>query len=294
MDNRSIKDHKSMNPLISVIICNRNGETYLSQAINSILSQTFSNFELLIIESSTTDKSLLIEKQLASKDSRIRIIQYDKIGRPSALNKGIDEARGKYIAKMDSDDISQSTRLEKEVKLLESNPDIGLVHTSGNLINSNGNILGQIRQNLLSRLWPLTQKFDSQMDNQLWDLLRWDYILSSSVMIRSNIIKANRFDEIAIYPRPEDWDLWIRLAKKYKFAKINEALYSYRIHQESSTNFIHIISLNMGICWMITRWMKRHDFTLKERLRLFTTMLICWIETPYIILEKLSNRFGWS
>jgi len=271
-----------MNPLVSVIIANRNGERYLAQAISSILTQTFSDFELIIVESSTTDKSLKIERRF--NDPRIRIILYDKRGLASALNKGIEEAKGKYIAKMDADDISQPTRLEKQVKLLESNPDISLVHTSGYFINNNGNMITTIENPFTSRLWPIK-------DNPLWPLLRWDYIISGSAMIRSNILKVNRFDETTDNKsRAEDWDLFVRLATKYKFAKINEPLYNYRLHSESSTSFTHTIPLLIGLCYTMTRWMKIPSFTSKERLRLFTTILMYWISTPFRLIRILSGK----
>ena len=105
-----------------------NGEKYLQEAIESILNQTFKDFEFIIINDGSTDKTLEIIKSFT--DPRIKLITQENRGIIYSLNKGITESRGKYIARMDADDISLPERLEKEYRFLEQNPNYGIVGTT--------------------------------------------------------------------------------------------------------------------------------------------------------------------
>ena len=134
-------------PLVSVIMSVYNGEKYLVQAIDSILNQTYQNFEFIIIDDCSTDNSSHILQEYAQKDSRIKIIKKEKNigikGFIKNLNLGISIAKGKYIARMDADDISLPERFQKQVDFLENNPEITLVGAQLNLINEQNKITGE-------------------------------------------------------------------------------------------------------------------------------------------------------
>ena len=128
---------------IAILMSTYNGEKYLVQAIDSILNQTYQNFEFIIIEDSSTDNSLDILEEYAKKDSRIKIIKKEKNigikGFIKNLNLGISIAKGKYIARMDADDISLPERFQKQVDFLEKNSDFNLEQSSMNVAGTLSN-----------------------------------------------------------------------------------------------------------------------------------------------------------
>jgi glycosyltransferase involved in cell wall biosynthesis len=133
---------KIMNTKISVVMSVYNGETYLHETIDSILNQTFRDFELILINDGSSDNTLLIFEEFKKKDERIRIINNVKnIGFIKSLNKGLKASKGKYIARMDPDDICMPERFEKQYDFLEKNKDIFLVGTFAINIDEHGNKL---------------------------------------------------------------------------------------------------------------------------------------------------------
>ena len=131
--------NKENSVMVSVVMSVYNAEKYLDLAIESILNQSFRDFEFIIIEDCSTDNSLEILKNYAEKDSRIKIIQKTENKRMKGfienLNIGLEEAKGKYIARMDADDISHPSRFDKQVVFLETHSDIFMVGSYINFIN---------------------------------------------------------------------------------------------------------------------------------------------------------------
>ena len=126
-------------PKISVIMPTYNSESFLRESIDSILNQTFKDFELIVIDDCSTDSSLKIIKEYKRKDNRIFFLKNDKnLGHNKTRNKGLKIAKGKYIAILDSDDISLEKRLEIQYAYLEKNPHIFLVGSSAIYIDENG------------------------------------------------------------------------------------------------------------------------------------------------------------
>ena len=125
-----------LSPQLSVIMPVYNGEKYLAEAIESILAQSFTDFELLIVDDASGDGSAQIIRSYERRDNRIRFIQLEQnMGVADARNRGIAAATGKFITFMDDDDISLPKRLEKQVEFLQSNPDIGAVGTCCRFVN---------------------------------------------------------------------------------------------------------------------------------------------------------------
>ena len=133
-------------PKVSVIMSVYNGEKYLKEAINSILNQTFKDYEFIIVNDASTDKSIKILEEYAKKDNRIGLIHNEKnIGLTRSLNKAIKSANGAYIARQDADDISLPPRLEEEVNFLDKHPTVGLVGSYAWMIDEKGKILSDFK-----------------------------------------------------------------------------------------------------------------------------------------------------
>ena len=207
--------------LISVIMSVYNGEKYLVQAIDSILNQTYQNFEFIIIDDCSTDNSSHILQEYAKKDSRIKIIKKEKNigikGFIENLNLGISIAKGKYIARMDQDDVSLPERFQKQVDFLENNPEITLVGAQLNLINEQNKITGEAIAALQHR--DIVKRITSQIQ-----------LFHPVIMFRKD--QNIQYREKFLYC--EDYDLYLNLITQgKKLANLNEKLLHYRILESS-------------------------------------------------------------
>ena len=202
------------NPKITVLMSVYIGERYLREAIDSILNQTFRDFEFLIINDGSTDSTVEILKSF--KDPRIKIINNNKnIGLTKSLNKGLRLAGGEYIARQDADDISLPRRLEIQVAFLDKNPDYALIGSSYHQIDENGGICSLIK--------VLIEDSDIREG-----LKKQNWFGHGCVMIRKDVLQeVGGYDEK--YKLAQDYDLWLRIAELYKVANIEEPLYCWRI-----------------------------------------------------------------
>lgn len=216
-----------MNKLVSVVMTVYNTQDYLTEAIQSILNQTYTDFEFIIIDDCSTDHSLQIAMDFQNKDGRIQVHHLQKnMGIANARNAGIELAKGKYIAWMDSDDISMPERIEKELTFLESNPQISVVSSNAKLVNTYGEIIGEV-------CMPQTQKMIE------WVLCFTDPIINPATMVRSEIYKiAGGYRNLAENKSeffPEDFDLWVRLIHKIEFYNLQDYLLLLRKHEQNIT-----------------------------------------------------------
>ncbi len=206
------------NPKVTVLMSVFNGEKYLNEAIDSILGQTFKDFEFLIVNDGSTDKTAEILE--SSNDPRIKIINNEKnIGISKSRNKGLKIAKGKYIAVMDADDISLPLRLEKEVGFLEQNKNIGLVGTNYLIINEEAKALYSVKR--IAEYKELKLK-----------LLEENQFAHGCIMFRKECIK-----QVGYY-REEfmlalDYDFILRISEKFEVSNIQEFLYKWRININS-------------------------------------------------------------
>ncbi len=195
-----------------------NAEKYVGEAIESILNQTFADFEFLIFNDGSTDKSAKIIQSYAEKDKRIVFYDYQKnTGLVDMLNKGIDKSQGKYIARMDADDISLPQRFEKQVSFMEKNEDIGVCGTWFTVFENHvENILNTIKQ----------PEQDSDIKIAI---LHYCPLGHPTIMAKTSLFKNNLYDQ-DFYPA-EDYELWARLIPITKFHNIQESLLLYRSHE---------------------------------------------------------------
>ena len=207
----------SSNPMISVVMPVYNGEKFLKEAIESILNQTYKDFEFLIVYDESTDGTLSIIQEFQEKDTRVVLINGDKEGISGALNKGIKKSRGKYIARLDADDISLATRFEKQIIHMEdSGVDICGGHSL--LINSNGKINGL-------NVVPISHKMCAL------SLLFKVPFAHPSVMIRKRFLDTNslKYGQSS-YKIAEDLDLWLRMyGCGARFGNVDSVVLKYRI-----------------------------------------------------------------
>jgi hypothetical protein len=207
---------------ISVILPVYNAEKYVSAAIDSILQQTFTDFELLLINDASTDGSHAILQNYAAQDNRIRLIDNPQnLGLTATLNKAIDLCKGEYIARMDADDLSLPQRLEIQAAFLDANPDIGFCGTWTAIMDAEGQLTGE---QWVMQLTPELVHARMYFHNCL---------VHTSVMLRRQYAQL-KYDA-ANYPIQEDYEFWTRLVKITKGAVIPQMLTYYRIHTESIT-----------------------------------------------------------
>lgn len=207
-------------PMVSVIMPVYNGEKYLSEAIESVLNQTYKNFELIIVDDGSTDGSKKIINKFTSRDKRLKVFLNKKNkGISYTLNRAILNSKGKYIARLDCDDISLSKRLDEQVHVLEYDKDIAICGTFAQAIDENG-------KNMF------------EMHSPTGILLKYNFwkpspFISSSVMVLRNVLIRYMFDES--YKTSEDYDLWMKILKNYSGFNIPLTLVKYRIHDNGIT-----------------------------------------------------------
>ncbi|MBC7830310.1 MAG: glycosyltransferase [Chitinophagaceae bacterium] len=205
-------------PMISVLMPVYNAEKYLALAIESILNQTFSDFEFLIFNDGSSDSSKEIIQSF--KDPRIKLFDYStNVGYVGHLNHGIEVATGKYIARMDADDISLPERFEMQVRFLEKNPEIGLCGAW--MCEFNGSDTSGKR---------IIYKYFADHEEICVKLLRHNSFAHPVVMIRRSILIDNGLKYEVDYMPTEDYRLWVTLKKYTRFHNIQKVLLQYRQH----------------------------------------------------------------
>jgi glycosyltransferase involved in cell wall biosynthesis len=208
-------------PKVTVLMSVYNGERFLHESIESILGQTWSDFEFLIINDGCTDNSRDII--LSFNDPRIRLVDnLSNIGLTKSLNRGLQLAQAEYIARQDADDISFPGRLERQVQFLDEYPDVALLGTRARAIDENG----KPRKTNLLRI-PVS------LLAIRWYLMFQNAFIHSSVMFRRSIVwkKLGGYDESFV--RAQDYELWSRTARSFKVENLSDVFIDYRFDYDS-------------------------------------------------------------
>jgi len=209
-----------MNPRVSVLMSVYNGEQYLEESVESILNQTFTDFEFIIIDDGSFDSSPNLLARYRQCDPRVLIHRFDgNRGLSAALNFGINLARGEYIVRMDADDISLQNRLQEQVAFMDANPGVGVCGTWVELI---GNIERQI--------W----RYPTRHADIHACMLFANTLVHPSVIMRAVSIEkyALYYDENIRYA--QDYELWGRALACVQFANLDQILLQHRIHTEGA------------------------------------------------------------
>jgi len=204
------------NPKISVIMSVFNGMPYLTEAVKSILNQTYKNFEFIIVDDASTDGTWRYIRSV--RDKRVKLIKNrDNQGLAKSLNKALRKAQGDYVARMDADDVSLSNRFEKQINFMLKNPSVGLCGTWAKLIDEDNKVIGEVKK-------PLDDKNIKRMN--MW---------ITGIIHPSWLGKKFIFDGLegydTRYDLAEDLDFLIR-AKNFRMANISEALLLWRSPQK--------------------------------------------------------------
>ncbi len=212
-----------MAPIVTVLMPVYNGEKYLREAVDSILNQTFNDFEFLIIDDGSTDSTWDILKSYS--DPRLSLIRNKKnLKQPASMNKGLSLAKGKYIARMDADDVSLPKRLERQVAFMDKHPDIGVC---GTWVKMFGNKQDRILRHPVSSI-------EARIG-----LLFGGCLCHPSVLLRNSFLKKYNLSYDPAFATAEDYELWVRCSYIFKIANIPEILLNYRVH-EQQLSFLHI------------------------------------------------------
>lgn len=207
-------------PEVSVVMPVHNGAEYLREAVDSILAQTLTDLELIAIDDGSTDTSNAILKNYALADKRIRVICQDNAGIATALNRGISEARGAYIARMDADDICAPDRLARQVKFMNTRPTTGLCGTGWSFIGRRKGSVVPVTDDAGIRAAQLFRPS----------------IAHPTAMIRRDLITKYDLWYNTELKQAEDYELWLRLSRHAKMANLPESLLSYRVTDSQATS----------------------------------------------------------
>lgn len=209
---------KLHHPLVSIVMATFNESVnFITEAIESILHQTYNNWELLICDDSTNAKTIDAINQLANTDSRIKIIRKsERMGFVNALNEGLSNAKGELIARMDGDDIAIDTRLEKQVAFAATHPNISLFGGNIYIINEQGEVL--------------TERHYETSPHKIQRMFMYrNPFAHPTIMFRRNIIDRGFLYDTQ-FKKAEDVEFYLRLYKNgYQFRNLNDFLLKYRV-----------------------------------------------------------------
>ena len=208
-------------PRVTVLLPVFNGGPHLGPAIESVLAQTMADFELLVLDDGSTDGSLEVAR--SCRDPRVRVVENGRnLGLTATLNRGLREARAPLIARQDADDLSAPDRLSAQAEAMARRPDLALLGTQADVIDSGGRHAGSIVRSC-------------EQGSIRWELLFDNAFVHSSVMFRREVVldEAGGYDEALRYC--QDYALWTRLVRAHAVANLGRALVRCRVHGASMT-----------------------------------------------------------
>lgn len=208
-------------PLISIVITAYNAAEFVAEAVASIQNQTYTNWELIVINDGSTDTTGKILRVMAKKDKRIKLVSYRKnLGASHASNLGLSQVKGKYIARMDSDDVAMPERLVKQVKFLQDHSDVIVVGGQCELIDREGNSIGM-------KIFPTKHK-------DIYEALyQYNPIQHPSLMINTKLLGKHKITYHTEVLLAHDLEILFKLAQYGKLANLDEVVLKYRIHSDS-------------------------------------------------------------
>ena len=218
-------------PLVSVIIPNYNYENFIVRTVESVFSQTYKNFEIVVVDDGSNDNSI---KVLNTFGNKIKIIEQENAGVSAARNNGVKNSTGDYIAFLDADDVWLPEKLEKQMKKFETDSETGFVHSSMKLINSEDKQIGEICNGM-----------EGQVSEEFLRFKKGVVVGAGS----TGVVKREIFNEIGGFDSrlstAADWDFCYRIAKKYKIGFVEEPLVLYLIHDSNMHSNISVMESDM-------------------------------------------------
>ncbi|HEX9029118.1 MAG TPA: glycosyltransferase, partial [Anaerolineales bacterium] len=236
-----------MDPKVTVLLPTYNRADLLATAIQSVLAQTYPDFELIVIDDGSTDRTA--ELVHSFREPRLRYVYQENRGISAALNRGVHLARGEYIARVDSDDRWLPDLLEREIAVLDCQPEVGLVYSKAQAMDPGGAPLPQIL--------GAPEKYPGQT---LKSILYGDFVCTITAIIRRRCLdQAGLFDEAL--KGNEDWDMWVRLAAICRFAYLDQVLANFRQHTGRTTGgkSPHFVNIAEGRFYLLDKAFSRPD-----------------------------------
>jgi hypothetical protein len=229
---QSVPDDKTQMPLVSVVIPTYNSGQYLPETIESVLSQSWQDFEIIVVDDGSTDNTQEVVEAFHS--NKIRYIRQENSGGPShPRNVGIHHARGKYIALFDSDDLMSRNKLAEAVAFLERYSDLGLLFANFVVCNERGDSFPGTFLDQFQTFWDLPKKqvgekwFIIESALAYETLFRMNFIGTSGTMVpRAVFLSVGGFDESIA--GPEDRDMWLRISRRYALGYLDVVGHQYR------------------------------------------------------------------
>lgn len=218
-------------PLVSVCIASYNHAEYVGLAIESILAQTYKNYEIIVVDDGSSDNSLEILNSYAQKFSeRVQVFTHENRenrGISITTNLAIEKSKGKYIALIGSDDIWEKNKLSLQIEVLEQNPRVGVVYSKAKTIDSRGKVIGAI----------VGENFKKNRD-QLAQIMAKDFIPAPTAVFRRECFdRLGGFDENLVC---SDWEMWLRILAHWEMAFVDEPLVLYRVHRRNTSLGINV------------------------------------------------------
>lgn len=225
--------------IVTVIMPVYNTEKFVPMSIDSILNQTYTQFEFVIIDDGSKDSSWQIVQTYAEQDSRIVALQNEEnLGIVQTLNRGLSIANGKYIVRMDADDISPLDRLEKQVAYMEQNPTVGVLGTNITYIDEDDQPYHQGK---------LKHELEESVSFIQWSLLWRCAIYHPTVMIRKSILDETGYLYKENFKYAEDYDLWTRMMHHTEIARLHDTIVQMRILSTSISRQHNQVQMNLTI-----------------------------------------------
>ena len=208
-----------MKARVSVVMAVYNGERYLEESVSSVLRQTFTDFELIVVDDGSTDGTPDLLARLSQEDSRIIVICQEKRGLTRSLNRAISIAKGGYLARQDADDVSMPERFEHQVRYLDEHPPVGAVGTATEVIDQNGLVIGVLT----------TRKGVEEVKQGLLTVSAT--LVHGSVMIRRQSLSTVGGYRDA-FCLSQDFDLWLRMVQRFDLDNLPEIFVRWRLNPE--------------------------------------------------------------
>jgi glycosyltransferase involved in cell wall biosynthesis len=265
-----------INPKVSIIVPTYNRAEYIGKAIDSVFSQTYKHLEIIVIDDGSTDGTGQVLKKYGDGD-KVRYLYLDHVGVSEARNRGLQESSGEYIAFLDSDDVWLPVKIEKQLEVFRVNPEVGLVCSRAEVINENGEFVGEHKPELYA-------------GSSLKDLITHNFIVFSSVIIKKSILSKLGYFFDKKLDGAVDYDFALRFAQITEIYFLDEVLVRYRITSDAiSRDSIKIYKRRISILEKFKETEKRREqnFLIKKRLKLD----IYCLSKEYLKKNKLLHFF---
>ncbi len=272
-------------PLVSICVPTYNSANYLSECLDSIVNQTYKNCEIIVCDNASIDNTISIIQGYVEKHGFNYYRNVVNIGAGANFNKLIGLAKGEYIAIYHADDVYAETIIEESLNMFNKDNTIGLVGTTGNSIDEYGNLTGSLD---LSKKIKSLNKSSYSLDDALVALTsRGWFFVTPSIMVRKKIYSELGLFELKRYGSACDYELWLRIAKKYPVSIIDKKLIRYRVHRKQGSE--HEIRKNPEIPDIISVLQEYKDYTCNKKIK---EQCKKWIQSQILKAARRQNYYG--